>query len=159
MRLVWITILALICGGALIATKASTGKSASVSDAPVDAPKMAALQTIDTLTKTDKLSVAYVQDAIVEQDAPFEATPVIDPSPAEVSSPPTNTTELSKQAASLYPKQKKPSSAAKLKNAVKSKKLEFARDLAIPKQRVCAHTNYGLEGLLVALKMKINCAT
>ncbi|MDB5539509.1 MAG: hypothetical protein JWQ89_1236 [Devosia sp.] len=165
MRLVWITILALICGGVLIATKASTGKSASVAELPVASSAVASLQAVDTLTKTDKLSVAYVQEAIVDHDAPPDPTPVIgptpvdDPSPAEVSSPPTNTTELSKQASRLYAKQKKPTNTAKLKNAAKSKKHEFARHRAVPTQRVCAHANYGLDGILVALKLKTHCVT
>jgi hypothetical protein len=153
--------LALICVGGLIATKASVGTSAPVVEAPVAQSTLPPSQTVtivDTLTKTDKLSAAYVPEAIEERPAPFSDAP----SDTELASPiPTapdiNTERRNRQTSSSKAQPKKPVSLAKPSRPIKKPKQNVVRARTAPEKKACIQANNSFVDLLVALNLKSKC--
>jgi hypothetical protein len=150
---------ALLCIGGLIATKASIGTSPPVVEAPVVQSTLAPSQpvTIDTLTKADKLSVAYVQEAIEDRPAPFSDAPVdTHLAPPTATAPDISSERRNRQTSSIEAQPKKPVSLAKPRISIKPKQ-KFARVRTAPEQKACIQARNGFVDLLVALNMKSKC--
>jgi hypothetical protein len=80
MRTVWLALIFLLGLGTLIISKASTTQSSSVADTLPAHLVVPASHVVDTLTKADKLSVAYIREAVEDRPAPFAGDP--EPTPA-----------------------------------------------------------------------------
>ncbi|SNT61557.1 hypothetical protein SAMN05216374_5922 [Tardiphaga sp. OK246] len=161
MRTVWLAFFALLCVGGLIATKAGTGTSPPLVEAPVvqstPAPSQA-VTVVDTLTKTDKLSVAYVPEAIEDRPAPFSNAPA----DAELAPPIATASDIStegrsRQTSSIKAEPKKPVSVTKPRIPTKKLKQNVARSRTAPEQKACIQPSNSFVDLLVALNLKSRC--
>lgn len=161
MRTVWLAFFALLCVGGLIATKAGTDTSAPVVEAPVAQSTLARSQIIavvDTLTKTDKLSVAYVPEAIEDRPAPFSDAPSDTELPHPIATAPDiSTVGRSRQMSSIKAQPKKAVSSAKPRIPTKKAKQNVARVRTAPEQKACVQASNSFVDLLVALNLKSRC--
>jgi hypothetical protein len=159
-RSVWLAFFALLCVGGLIATKASVGTSPPVAETPVLQPTLAPSQaiTVDTLTKTDKLSIAYVPEAIEERPAPFSDAPSnTELAPPIPTAPDINTEGRNRQTSTINAQSRKPVSLAKPRTPIKKPKQNVARSRTAPEQKACIQASNSFVGLLVALNLKSRC--
>ncbi|WP_441228142.1 hypothetical protein AB7813_12810 [Tardiphaga sp. 20_F10_N6_6] len=160
MRTVWLAFFALLCVGGLIGTKAGTGTSAPVVEAPVvqSTPASSQTVTVDTLTKADKLSVAYAPEAIKDRPAPFSDAPSnTELTPPIAAAPDISTEGRNRQTLSIKTQPKKAVSSAKPSIPVKKPKQNVARVRTAPEQKACIQASNSFVDLLVALNLKSRC--
>jgi hypothetical protein len=155
MRTVWLALIFLLGLGTLIISKASTTQSSSVADTLPAHLVVPASHVVDTLTKADKLSVAYIREAVEDRPAPFagdpEPTPVGAPHPAVMiksrhwheSSGKSRRDDVSSRQALTKPS---------------NKKTEAPRAKAVAEAKACPQPN-GFDGLLRVLNLKPRCDT
>jgi hypothetical protein len=158
---VWLAFFALLCVAGLIATKASVSTSPPAAETPVVKPTLAPSKTVtivDTLTKTDKLSVAYVPEAIEDRPAPFSDVPSdTEPALPIATAPDISTVGRSRQPSSIKAQPKKAVSSAKPSTPIKKPKQNVARSRTAPEQKACIQASNSFVDLLVALNLKSKC--
>ncbi|MEH2480386.1 hypothetical protein V1282_003743 [Nitrobacteraceae bacterium AZCC 2146] len=157
MRTVWLALIFLLGLGTLIISQASTTQYPAVADALPERSMGPASNVVGTLTKADKLNVAYVREAIEDRPAPFadnlELTVPSTPDPAtkiksrhwREPSGKSRRGDVSSRQALTTPSNKKP-------------KMDVTRAKAVADAKACFQPN-GFDGLLRALHLKPRCDT
>ncbi|MDB5565546.1 MAG: hypothetical protein JWP84_2112 [Tardiphaga sp.] len=156
MRTVWLALIFLLGLGTLIISKASTTQYPAVTGA-LPERLVVPSHVVDTLTKADKLSVAYVREAVEDRPAPFagdpESIPASTPHPAgkiksrhwHESSGKSHRDDVSSRQALTKPSNKK-------------QKTDAPRAKAVAEAKACPQPN-GFDGLLRVLNLKPRCDT
>lgn len=157
-RTVWLAVLCLIGVGAVVAINAGTSTPAPSVEAPADRTAIAAGFSQDTLTKADKLEIAYVRDRVAVESVMQVTNPPDETPPQPLS--PTATPKIvsrhwhdpnAKKSAAVSPDRR-----AKGRQPKKSKNVDGGK--AAVDLRPCRRPE-GFAGLLRALNLSPGCDT
>jgi hypothetical protein len=157
MRTVWLALIFLLGLGTLIISKASTTQSPAAADtlpAQLVAP---ASHVVDTLTKADKLSVAYVRETIEDRPAAFAD----DPEPPSPSTPGPTAKIKSRhwhEPSGKSPRSDASSRQTSVKPPNKKPKMDASRAKAVAEAKACTQSS-GFDGLMRTLNLKPRCDT
>jgi hypothetical protein len=157
MRTVWLALIFLLGLGTLIISKASTIQYSAIVDTRPEHLVVPASNVVDTLTKADKLSVAYVQETIEDRPAPFADNP--EPTPASTPHPAVKIKSRHWHEPSGKSRVGEASSRQPLtKRSNNKSKTNATREKAVADAKACSQPN-GFDGLLRTLNLKPRCDT
>jgi hypothetical protein len=156
MRTVWLALIFLLGLGTLIISKASTTQYPAVAGTLPERLAVPASHVVDTLTKADKLSVAYVREAVEDRPAPFAGDP--EPIPASTPHPAVKIKSHWRESSGKSHRDDVSSRQALTKPSNKKQKTDAPRAKAVAEAKTCPQPN-GFDGLLRALNLKPRCDT
>jgi hypothetical protein len=157
-RTVWLTVLCLTGLGAMVTIKAGTPMLPPNAGASLDETTIAGASSRDTLTKADKLEIAYVRAPLVE-DPIMEVTRAIDETPSRT---PSSTATQKIVSRHWHDPNAKKSASASLDRSIKVQQPKNGKNSDRSKTTVdlrpCRRPE-GFAGLLRALNLSPGCDT
>jgi hypothetical protein len=152
---VWLVLFLLIGVGGLIMTKATTHQQSQSEPSRPEPPAVIAENIVDTLSKADKLEVAYVKEALEDRPAPFVDEAPLPGPPAPIADVKIQSRHWHEAKAKADTKQISSRQPSK-KVATKKPKTDVARAKPLNQVRECPQPT-GFNSLLTALNLKARC--